>query len=420
MKRTQVQGMLGLSAAVLLGQAAVADVETGISSDEVRAIVSEMMADADDRTSLLAANSGHDGHFYIGDGGNFRLQVEGQLQFRYIASFVDDDPVVNSDDFEGGFTATRTELAFSGNVYDPSFLYKISGNFDRNDGDFVLEDAWVGHVFESGLVMIWGQYREPILWEDVINDHHALAVDQSVVNAVFRQDRSQGIWIHKQEEDYRFWAGFSDGIRSQNSDYTMDPADWSFTTRWEYKFDGEWSQFDSFSSAPGSDYGLKLGGGFHWQDGTEDSNFGVGELELGAWTADLMFQGDGWNAFLMGVGLYTDPAGGDDMTDWGALVQGGFFLPDSDWELFARYDVVMPDDDRALDDNFQTLTFGANYYIHGQAAKFTMDFQYFMDETSENALVSDPGNSDRYERIGLLPTAEEGEFTIRAQFQLLF
>ncbi len=413
--------LIGAGAALQAAAGASAGVETEPSEDRVRAIVSEMLADAESRSSLLqnSSNAGHDGHFFLSDGDAFRLQVEGQIQFRYMATFSDqDDDVDGSQDFESGFTNTRTELAFSGHVYDPSLLYKISANFDEDGGEFTLEDAWAGKAFENGLIVIAGQYREPILWEDVINDHHALAVDQSIVNAVFRQDRSQGAWVHYQAEAWRVWAGFSDGIRSENTDFTSDPADWGLTSRFEWKADGAWNQFDSFSSAPGSEFGLKVGAGIHWQDGPHDS--GSPELELGAWTADVMLQGDGWNAFAMGVGLYTQPAGGPTNTDWGFLVQGGFFLPETDWELFGRYDVVLPDSDRDADDAFNTITVGANYYLHGQAAKFTVDAQYLVDDTEGNALLSDPGLSDRLTRIGVLPTSDDGQVVLRFQFQLLF
>jgi len=62
------------------------------NNDEVRALVAEMLADADTRSSLLMSggNAGHDGKFFLADtDGNFRLNVGGQVQFRYIANFGD-------------------------------------------------------------------------------------------------------------------------------------------------------------------------------------------------------------------------------------------------------------------------------------------------------------------------------------------
>lgn len=416
-KRFGIHSVATVSTLCILPTIAAAG--TTESSDEIRAMVAEVMADSETRSSLLAANAGHDGHFHITNG-DFRLQVEGQLQFRYTANFRDDDTVVNDDEFESGFTTNRTALAFSGNVFsDPGFIYRVSGNFDRTNGAFDLEDAYVGHAFDNGLIMIWGQLRMPVLWEDVVSEQNALAVDYSVMNAVFRQDRSQGIWLHYSTDDWRGWVGFSDGIRSENTDFNADATDWALTARGEFKFDGDWSQFDAFSSAPGSDFATKLGLATHWQGGP-DNHPVFADATVGAFTADLMVEGDGWNLYGAGVALYTDPDGADDTTDYGFVAQGGWFIPDTDWELFGRYDVVIPDSDRAGDDAFNTITVGANHYIHGQAAKFSVDLQYFFDSTTDNDLAASIAGSSVGDRVSLLPSDEEGQFALRAQFQLLF
>jgi hypothetical protein len=132
-----------------------------------------------------------------------------------------------------------------------------------------------------------------------------------------------------------------------------------------------------------------------------------------------MAKGDGWNAFAAFVGTHTDSAGAE-FDDFGAVVQGGMFLPDSDNELFIRYDVVLPDDDRANDDNFNSITFGVNHYIHGQAAKLTFDVAWYLDSTTKNDLVDGVANGALGDRIGLISTDEDNQFAFRVQFQLLF
>lgn len=416
---------LSLFAGLVIGVQGVAvaaspDAAPHQRQDGVRAIVAEMLADAETRSSLLQSGStaGHDGRFFLADpAGNFRLNIGGQVQFRYTATFRDDAPGV--DDFESGFTTTRTALEFDGHIFEPSLFYRVSGAYDRADGSFGLEDAYVGYAFENGLILIGGQLRMPVLWEDVLREKYSLAADQSVMNAVFRQDRSQGVWLHYSADDWRMWFGFSDGIRSENTDYDVDPSDWALTSRWELKLAGEWSQFDRFSSAPGSDFGAKIAAAAHWQDGPHGSP-AVASNEIGAYTFDAMLAGDGWNAFAAFVGLYTEPATGRSFNDYGFMVQGGFFIPDSDWELFARYDAVIPDSDRVGDDVFNTITVGTNYYLHGHAAKFTFDIQWFLDETTENDLVNGVANSGTGRQIGLLPSADADQVSLRVQFQLLF
>lgn len=417
-------GCLGAFGLMLIaGQAVGSPDGSVLTPDDVRAIAAEMLADADNRSSLLQSGAaGHDGHFFLSDGaGNFRLQVEGQLQTRFTATFVDEDDTVNPDSFESGFTTPRAALAFSGHAWDSSWIYRVSGNFDRAGGGFTLEDAYVAHpINDDGWLLIWGQLRMPVLWEDVINDAHALAVDQSVVNAVFRQDRSQGIWVHYSNDDWRMWAGFSDGIRSENTDFVAEGADWALTSRVEFKLDGEWAQFNQFSSPEGSEQGMKLALAAHWQEGANNM---PPEVELGAYTCDFMWEGDGWNLYAAGVGLSTDISGGPNFNDWGFILQGGMFIPETQWEAFGRFDSVLPDGDRAGDDAFNTLTVGFNHYLHGHAAKFTVDAQWFFDATVDNDLVASvatgasgaPGT-----RIGLLPSANENQLALRMQFQLLF
>lgn len=395
-------------------------VATNANADEVRAIVAEMLADAETRSSLVqgAAAAGHDGRFYLASAdGNFRLNIGGQAQFRYIANFRDDEGG-DADDFEPGFMTSRTALRFDGHIFEPSLFYAVQGMFESQGGSFVLEDAYVGKQFSNGIILIWGQLRMPVLWEDVIQEKFSLAVDQSVVNAVFNQGRSQGVWVHYSADDWRFWAGFSDGIRSANTSLGADPADWAVTTRWELKFNGDWSQFDSFSSPRGSALAVKLGGGAHFEQSPDMP--GVPVNDLFAATADLMTQGDGWNVFLAGVLLYTDlGGGGGSFTDYGVVLQGGLYVTDN-VEPFLRYDVVIPDGDRVGDDAFNTLTFGANYYLHGHAARLTVDGQWYLDATTDNDLVSGVAGSDLGRRIGLLPSADSGQFALRIQFQLLF
>ncbi|MCA9312552.1 MAG: hypothetical protein KDA21_15160, partial [Phycisphaerales bacterium] len=72
------------------------------------------------------------------------------------------------------------------------------------------------------------------------------------------------------------------------------------------------------------------------------------------------------------------------------------------------------------DDPFNTLTVGANRYLHGQAAKFTVDLQYFLDATTDNDLVGSIAGTGVGDRIGVLPSDNDGQFVLRAQFQILF
>jgi len=403
------------------------------SSDEVRALVAEMHADAATRSSLLqSSGAGHDGKRFFLAGDGFRLNVGGEVQFRYLMNFRDDgdgdrDGIIE-DDFVSGFQTRRTALNFDGYVFDPSLFYKVSGNFDFDGGDFNLEDAFVGYNFNNGFRVRWGQFRLPFMREELVAEVHQLAVDKSLYNQVFNQGRSQGIEVGYETENWNVKAAFSDGFRAQNTDYTANKtvganflfsggeSDYAFTGRFEYLFSGAWKQFEDFTSPSGSDFGAMVGFAAHYEGGDSSTAAFGRTYDYFAWTGDVSLEGDGWNVFAAGTGSYTDDGVGASADDYGFVVQGGIMIPDTKWEIFLRYDALVPDDSaRTLtsnDDWFNTVTAGVNYYMHGHAAKWTFDVVYFID--SLNTLgVPDTG-------IAYLADDDDGEVALRMQFQLLF
>ncbi len=453
----------GVSLTAALSAVAATPVQ---NSDEVRAIVSEMLADAENRSSLLAAGGGgHDGGmFYLADSsGNFRLNVGGQIQFRYYLNFRDDTevggnsgpnalPNRENDDFESGFQTSNTRLWFTGNIVDPNLYYNVTANFGRDGGDFNLEEAYAGYKWDNGFSFQWGQFVLPFLREKLVAQWYQLAADRSLTDITFDQGYSQGVQLGYAAEEFRAMLAFSDGFRSQNSEFGSvnstagnfgftgqgGESDWAITARAEIKFAGAWDQFKDFTSMPESQFAAMLGIAGHIEgsandilveggDPTDPTDDFESETRFGGWTVDLSFEGDGWNLYFAGNGAYTDnssssnaPAGFDDsITDYGLVAQGGFFFPDTDWELFARYDGIFADDERPTatndsDETFSTVTVGTNYYWSGHAAKFTFDVQYFIDNANDGL------NTVTNREIGYLGSGEDGEVTVRFQFQLLF
>lgn len=432
------------SGSVLAGGSAAA------SRDDVRALVAEVLSDADQRTSLLgdgSAGGGHDGkNFVLADAsGAFKLVVASQIQFRYQMNFRDSQeggtnaaPGRVNDDFESGFEARRTRLIFKGNIVDPKLFYYIQGDFSRSGGDFGLLDAYAGYKYDGGFTLKWGQFKSPFMREELVSDMYQLAIERTSMNTAFSQDRSQGVEGGYRNDHINLALAFTDGFNSKNSEFgTVNglgnfgfvrggrESDWALTGRLDWKVAGDWKQFETFTSEPGSGYGCLLGVAGHVEGSANDIGANVegtdtqGDTIYSSWTVDMSVEGDGWNLFAAGVGAYqnTGLQGFSDRStaDYGLAVQGGFYLPDTDWELFARYDAIFQDSDRdpdGSDDSFDTVTFGTNYYWAGQAAKFSFDVQWFLDESTA-LMTSNSGN-------GFLRTTEENEVNLRFQFQILF
>jgi hypothetical protein len=412
----------GLGATTAMADATVS---SGASADEVRAIVAEMLSDAETRSSLLqgGGSAGWDDGFFIESGdGSFRLNVGALVQFRYVANFRDDDG--GQDDYDGDFQTRTTRLIFDGHIYDDWF-YKIQGNFSESEStsgnaDFNLENAYVGYGFEDGGALVVGQMKVPLLREELVNQGHQLLIDRSQVNEYFTGGYTQGVAYKWNSDNFRWTAALTDGANQANSDLNVGPAtfgesDFSVTWRGEFLASGNWDQFDDFTSPMGSEGGLMVGLAGHYQTGPGDTAV---ESDIFAYTLDVSWEGDGWNVFAAGMGRDIDIDGGGDGHDYGVVLHGGLYLTE-DTELYARYGHIFLDDDAVpmgSDDDSAEFAFGVNHYIHGHAAKLSVDFVYYLDEATAGIGGGIGGDTE----IGRLGDDDDGEIAIRAQMQLMF
>ncbi len=367
-------------------------------TDASRAYAADLLADADGRTSTLSAAPS-------------TVEWGGVVQFRYV--YNSRDGVAGGDDTAVGFQNSRTTLWATGTVGE-DWIYRVQGNFEREGGAFILEDAFFANKIDENWLVGAGQLYFPVLWEDYVDRWHQLAADVSVLDATFRPGRVQGAFFHYSGDSFRAWGAVHDGAGSVNSDFTsMSESDVAVTGRAEYMWAGEWARFNDFTSFRGSDFAGKVGACLHWETGGE--TFATPDRDLVLGTIDAALEGDGWNAFGAFVWVAVDPAMGMSTDDYGFLAQAGVFLSDST-EFFGRYDVVLPDDDRAGDPNsFSTVTVGLNHYFlpESHAAKLTLDTQFFLDEQATSIV---PPNS----QIGLLSDGSGDQFVVRLQMQIVF
>lgn len=372
---------------------------------------SAAMADAD------AGSAGHDGKFFIASSDNaFRLNIGGQIQFRYNANFRDNS-TPSDDDTTIGFTTRRTKLEFSGHIYD-NWDFKIVGAFSRSTGAFDLEDAILTYKFDNGLHVSWGQFKLPFLREEFTSSKYQLAADRSVANEVFNQDRTQGVQVSYAADAVRFMAAVSDGFNADLTAFnSAAEADIALTARAEMKFgQAGWKTFSDFTSFRGGKRGGLIGAAVHWQTTGDTNPSSTTDTDLFTYTVDAGYEGGGWNLYGAFIGRRTETTGSPDFDDFGAVVQGGVFISDQT-ELFARWDAVFPDDARASGQDFNTLTFGANHYIipESHAAKVTVDLQWFLDDQAGSSTIVRPN-----EGIALIGSSSDDEIALRFQVQLLF
>lgn len=381
-----------------------------LTQDEeaVRALVNEVIAESEGRTSFRqnGAVAGHDGKFFLASpDGNFRLNFGSQVQFRYVFGVLDTADGSETDSTRGSFEMRRTKLTFDGHVFDPTVKFKVQGAFDRDGGGFMLEDAVIGKKYDEGWWVHAGQFKAPFLREELVSSKRQLAVERSLLNEQFNQDRSQGIELGHEMDNLRYMFMFSDGFGTRNTGATSMDTEYAFTGRLEWLVEGDsWSQFKDFTSWQDEETAFMLGGAAHIEQG----EYGTPALEdqFYTWTVDASAEFGGSNVFGYFVGRHFDEA---DLDQYGFLVQGGIFL-DDEWEVFGRYEWGDLD---TMAEDLSVFTIGVNKYMHAHKLKWTTDFGFALDEIDSSWASSGAGwRTDDPD--------QDGQWVIRSQLQLLF
>jgi len=387
---------------------------------EIRGLVQDVLADADSRSTLQGSGmtAGWDkGFFLASPDGNYRLNIGGYAQFRYIYNYRD-DPGAGQDSNTKGFENARTNLIFTGHVVDPSWTFRVQGDFGR-DGTLSLLDAYMVKSFENGLYLLAGQVKVPMMRETLVSETNLLAVERSIIEREFGAGRTQGVAVGWGNDLLKLIFAYTDGHPATggfNTPFNTRSTEWSFTGRADLKLAGDWSQWNSLTSFPGEEFAAFVGAAAHYQRdeyGTPDP-----ELDVFLWTVDGSLHFGGAHLFASFTGRHIESASGSavDLDQYGLVVQGGFFVTPT-VELYGRYEWGDAD---GSDKDLSVMTVGANWYIARQQIRLTADVGYGFNEVSDffgNGLLG-PGSSS----AGWLPDAagEDGQFVFRSQLQVTF
>ncbi len=418
-------------------------------AEEVKALVREVLADADTRASLQEGGmtAGYNkGFFLASDDGNFYLKIGGQSQTRYIYNNTDHDkgdPEGVKDEDEAGFQQRRTKLTFEGHIFDPKFKYEITGAFSRSSGNLELEMARFEYEFADGWSVTGGTYKMPFLIEELMSSKRFQAVERSFVNDYFTIDYTQGTHLTWNATDnVKVTAGVHDGSYARSTEFNADSTELGVASRAELLLAGDWKQFSDYAAWSGQPLGLIVGAGVDWEkgehgDGSDDFKNGNFPNVL-KWTADVRMKLHPVNVFAAYIGQQIqakgrgrrDPADEESATQHAFVLQAGVFLIPDKLDVFARYEWIDFDDafyggangissSSRLDshgaeilaeaDDLSIVTFGANYYFKRHDVKLTADVVWFLDPMP----VSNTG-------AGMVQSSDNDQFAIRGQFQFLF
>ena len=459
---------------------------------DIRGIVNDALADADSRSSLQSSGmtAGWDNGFFLASpDARFKLEVGGLVQFRYILSTVREAPIsasipaywADAMKQRGGFDMGNTQLWLKGHVFGPGLTYKVRGRFSNNDqhglilnptraaedgsGVLTLQDAWMRFELDYNWYVRAGQFRLPFSREELIEPEYQLAVDRSLPSYSLGLGYTQAIELAYVSDYVRAAAAFSDGGDDEvggqmklvgsnptNRPWSSQPNDYALTARVEWKPYGEWSDFNSFTSPPGSDFGLMFGFGAHLQSSRPDYGRNAvtpfqnrGDNEWLMLTADATANFGGASLFGSFTYSYIDTEAGyyagsfafssanvadiGSSNKWGLVLQGAMYV-DPKWELFTRYElgqltfgtpssVAIPGIESppvqetllARENHLHMITVGANWYLDGHDVKLTADFGYALDSVAPSWFTP---------QAGWRVSQVRDEWVARLQLQLAF
>ena len=393
-------------------------------TEQVQDMVRALLADADSRASLLESGmtAGYGKHFFIAsEDGAFLLNTSFKLQLRYIYNSATHDNVITEiDDDEFGFDFRRTEIAFSGHVFDPRLTYKVKLEASRSSGTVSADDIYIGYKLSDDWRLRFGQFKVPFLREYQVSSGRQQAVERSYVNQVFNINRSQGAMLSFRQPNLQADLMIHDGAASKNRNFASDRTNIALAARGQWLLAGEWKQFKDFAAWDGEPLGVMLGGAVDWENGEEGS--GVAQPDALSYTFDLSLEVSRFNVFLAYVAQHVfdnDSPAIPEPDQQGFVAQAGVFVVPDEIDLFARYEHVDLDGffynlrdgefDQVADDSIELLTFGGNYYFKKHNAKLTIDVVCVMDPLPTSATG-----------LGLLQSSNDDQVSVRTQFQLYF
>jgi len=400
------------------------EVITQQRADEIRALVHEVLADADTRASMLqnAAMAGYDNGFFItSSDGNWLLRTNMLMQQRFVLNRQDESL---NDDNRWGFENSRTRFTLSGHLVQPDFFYHVDIEVANNDAGLPsgenrtgLQEAYAGYDFGQGWRFWIGTITTPLLREELVDAGDQLLVERSLVNYLYTGGYTDGLAVRYRNDLFNVVASYNNGVNDGvfgggvrtggTSPIFSGISDYAFTFRGEWLIKGDWDTLTSLSSPRGGAHAMMLGGAVHFQS-ADASSTGVNDLDLLLLTADFSGQFGGTSVFaaIMYSNANQDPAGSQDSL--GFVGQVGHFISPT-WELFGRFehssgDIVTLDD-------VDIFTFGFTKWLADFSAKWTTDFGFALDTIS----VTAPITGWRADLPG-----EDKQVVVRSQFQIRF
>ncbi len=332
------------------------------------------------------------------------LRFDGLIQTRYQANITNGQP---TDGYTGGFENPRIRLRTR---WNPTERFQAQIQLDAGSGttEVTLLDMLAEYQIADGVSVRFGQGRIYYSREYSVGIARQLGMDRTVVDRALGVRRGEFINLRLHGDRTRFEFFIADGVGSQSTPFNSPAeANVSLIARAEHLLMGDsFRPFRDFSGQPGTPDSLMAGFAINYEDDAS------GRPDIIRVTGDLSFETDGANLFGA-FHVVNDRTTPGEPTDLGFILQGGHFVSEKT-ELFARWSVLVPDGDRALDGDFHEFTLGLNHFFipESHALKLTLELiAYPYDQ--DDSIVSPSA------RVALI-SSTDAQYAARAQFQLAF
>lgn len=336
-----------------------------------------------------------------------KLSIGGEYQFRYTFSR-ESSPVRPGDEVASGFSFRRLRLRLRGSP--DGGRTTLFFQTEANSGEARLLDLFIEGTLADGLKLGGGQFVLPFSHEQSVVNFKLQGPEYSSV--VFSVNptallRTQGVMLTATDGPSRAFLALTDGTDALNAG-PLDPGEGeAVTLRAEHALLGELAMFNQFTAPRGTPAGLLVGAAAH----AERRDAGGDRF---AWTADLTFKNDGFNAALAGFGhaaedLTLGPAPQPEHV-YGLVAQAGVYVTD-DVEPFARYQWGTTSDGAQPD--LSLIEAGCNVYLAGHAVRFSGDVGYAFERVG-------PVFQRPIDGLRASGNGSPGEVVVRLQMQLLF
>ena len=262
--------------------------------------VDRVLADAQQRSETLnGMTAGWDkGRFFVASADrNFVLKPWMQFQFRYGTAYRDAEKPSGADDVQSGFEVRRVRFGIDGNLFTPRLTYlfnfgtyraNTTGNLPGggsiglgNAGTPELEEAWLKYEFaDTPWAIRAGQFHDPLDHEAIISSKYRGA-EAALSTDIFANEETyvKGVTaIYDPKSNYRFEGGFTDGIRSTDTNFEDYPNggngfDFGLAGRVEYKVMGIWADYGQLTAYGDTKELLVLGAAFDESQGGNSDTF---------------------------------------------------------------------------------------------------------------------------------------------------